>query len=84
MFWLKKGVFGFRVDMAPSVIKGGRNIEALKYFWDKIIGESKKKYADLYEKSDLGKELELTIAERSHNKSLYRQNHDAWEGVFDD
>lgn len=48
------------------------------------LQDFKEKYADLYEKSDLGKELELTIAERSHDKSLYRQNHDAWEGVFDD
>lgn len=48
------------------------------------LQDFKKKYADIYETSDLGKELELTIEERSHEKSLYRQNHNAWDGVFDE
>ena len=45
-FWLGKGADGFRVDLAGNMIKGGRNIDALCYFWNKIIGETKKSFPD--------------------------------------
>lgn len=44
----------------------------------------KKKYADIYAECDLGMELESAIAERNHNKSEWRKNHNVWEGILDD
>ena len=50
-YWLSKGVDGFRVDMANSLVKGcvydsedDRDIEGLKWVWDKIFSAVKKDY----------------------------------------
>lgn len=52
-FWLNKGVDGFRVDMANSLVKGcvynsnrNEDIEGLKWLWDILIGTIKKEYPD--------------------------------------
>ena len=41
-FWLKKGVDGFRVDLANSLVKADKNGEGVKWFWNVVIGEAKK------------------------------------------
>ena len=50
-FWLDKGVDGFRVDMANSLVKGcnydsdkDEDIEGLIWLWDILIGTIKKEY----------------------------------------
>ncbi len=52
-FWLAKGVDGFRVDMAASLIKGSKccsddpkDIEGLIWLWDYFIGNVKKDYPE--------------------------------------
>ena len=52
-FWLAKGVDGFRVDMANSLVKGcvynspdDKDIEGLKWVWDKIFREVKSEYPE--------------------------------------
>ena len=45
-YWLEKGVDGFRVDMAASLIKEDRNREGVRWLWNILIGEAKKKYPD--------------------------------------
>ena len=41
-FWLEKGVDGFRVDLANSLVKADKNGEGVKWFWNIVIGEAKK------------------------------------------
>lgn len=52
-FWLKKGVDGFRVDMANSLVKGctfysdkDEDIEGNRWLWDILIGTIKKEYGE--------------------------------------
>lgn len=52
-FWLKKGVDGFRVDLANSLVKGcvydsdnDEDIEGLKWLWNILIGTIKSEYPD--------------------------------------
>lgn len=52
-FWLHKGVDGFRVDMANSLVKGcvynsprDEDIEGLRWLWNILIGSIKKEYPD--------------------------------------
>ena len=52
-FWLAKGVDGFRVDMANSLVKGcvynsdkDEDVEGLKWLWNILIGTIKKEYPD--------------------------------------
>lgn len=40
LFWLGKGVDGFRVDLASSLVKGG-DVDALAWLWSQIIGKAK-------------------------------------------
>ena len=46
LFWLEKGVDGFRVDLAQSLVKQDRNKEGVRWLWNIIIGEAKKAYPD--------------------------------------
>lgn len=46
LFWLEKGVDGFRVDLAQSLVKQDRNKEGVRWLWNIIIGEVKKAYPD--------------------------------------
>ncbi len=41
-FWLEKGVDGFRVDLANSLVKADKNGEGVKWLWNIVIGEAKK------------------------------------------
>lgn len=43
-FWMQKGIDGFRVDLSGNMIKGGRDLTALKWFYDRVIGKTKEKY----------------------------------------
>lgn len=50
-FWLDKGVDGFRVDMANSLVKGcvynsdnDEDVEGLKWLWNVLIGTIKAEY----------------------------------------
>ncbi len=52
-FWLNKGVDGFRVDMANSLVKGciynsdkEEDVEGLKWLWNILIGTIKEEYPD--------------------------------------
>ena len=52
-FWLNKGVDGFRVDMANSLVKGcnghsekDEDVEGLRWLWGILIGTIKKDYPD--------------------------------------
>ena len=52
-FWLNKGVDGFRVDMANSLVKGcvynsdeDEDVEGLKWLWNILIGTIKAEYPD--------------------------------------
>ncbi len=52
-FYLDKGVDGFRVDMASSLIKGcvwnsdnPKDTEGLRWLWKEILGTLRKEYAD--------------------------------------
>ena len=45
-FWLEKGVDGFRVDMAQSLVKQDRSGEGCRWLWNILIGETKKLYPD--------------------------------------
>jgi maltose alpha-D-glucosyltransferase/alpha-amylase len=52
-FWLKKGVDGFRVDLANSLVKGcvydsdrDEDVEGLKWLWNILIGTIKAEYPD--------------------------------------
>ena len=53
-FWLGKGVDGFRVDLAANMIKGDRNLDALKFFWSYFISEAKKTNPDCIFMSEWG------------------------------
>ena len=41
-FWLEKGVDGFRVDLANSLVKADKDGEGVKWFWNIVIAEAKK------------------------------------------
>lgn len=52
-FWLNKGVSGFRIDLANSLVKdcvynsdNDEDIEGLKWLWDILIGTIKSEYPD--------------------------------------
>lgn len=52
-FWLNKGVDGFRVDMANSLVKdcvydsdNDEDVEGLKWLWNLLIGTIKSEYHD--------------------------------------
>ena len=52
-FWLEKGVDGFRVDMANSLVKGcvynsdnDEDVEGLQWLWKILIGTIKQEYPD--------------------------------------
>lgn len=44
-YWLNRGVDGFRVDMASTLIKGDGGKEALRIFWQEIRSWLEKEYA---------------------------------------
>ena len=53
-FWLNKGVDGFRVDMANSLVKGcvynsdnDEDVEGLKWLWDILIGTIKAEHPEV-------------------------------------
>jgi maltose alpha-D-glucosyltransferase/alpha-amylase len=53
-FWLKKGVDGFRVDLANSLVKGcvynsdnDEDVEGLQWLWNILIGTIKAEYPDV-------------------------------------
>ena len=68
-FWLKRGVDGFRVDLANSLVKGcvfdsdkDEDIEGLIWLWNKMISTIKAEYPDcafisewVYPKNAVGK-----------------------------
>ena len=52
-FWLNKGINGFRVDLANSLVKGcvfdsdkDKDIEGNKWLWEILIGTIKKEYGE--------------------------------------
>lgn len=52
-FWMNKGIDGFRVDMANSLVKGcvydseeDEDIEGNRWLWDILIGTIKKEYGE--------------------------------------
>lgn len=58
-FYLDKGIDGFRVDMASSVVKGGatfnendpfndsdEGLDGVKWFWNEVLGTLRKEYKD--------------------------------------
>ena len=45
-FYLKKGVDGFRVDMAASLVKADFDRKGVRWLWNEMIGEVKKDYPD--------------------------------------
>ena len=52
-FWLAKGIDGFRVDLANSLVKGcvynsdkDEDVAGLKWLWGKLIGRIKSEYPD--------------------------------------
>lgn len=59
-FWLEKGVAGFRVDLSGNMIKGGRDLTALKWFYDKIIGKTKEKHPNVIFLAEWGDPLSST------------------------
>lgn len=46
-FWLKRGVDGFRVDLADSLVKNDENKEATIEIWKYMISTIKKEYPDI-------------------------------------
>lgn len=46
LFWLEKGVAGFRVDIANSLVKGDINGEGCAYVWNYILGKVREKKKD--------------------------------------
>lgn len=53
-FWLDRGVDGFRIDLASSIVKGAdrcgedeESIAGLKYAWDRILTPLRKDYDNL-------------------------------------
>lgn len=53
-FWLNKGIDGFRVDLANSLVKGciydsddDKDIEGLRWLWNILIGTIKKEYPNV-------------------------------------
>jgi maltose alpha-D-glucosyltransferase/alpha-amylase len=46
-FWLSKGVDGFRVDMAESLVKNDENKDATSGIWRSIFQEIRPKYKDV-------------------------------------
>ena len=46
-FWMSKGVDGFRVDMADSLVKNDEEKTATIEVWQDIIGDVKKEYPDI-------------------------------------
>lgn len=59
-FWLDKGVDGFRVDLANSLIKGKYDREAYKWLWGYFIGNAKKKNPDVIFMSEWGNPSDST------------------------
>ncbi|MBQ6830866.1 MAG: glycosylase [Clostridia bacterium] len=54
-FWLKKGVDGFRVDMAPSIIKGDTiEKKCACEVWTKIFGKVREEYPEAIFVSEWG------------------------------
>ncbi len=54
-FWAKKGVDGFRVDMANSLVKGcvwnsdkDEDIEGLKWVWSKILPQMRREFPNIF------------------------------------
>ena len=46
LYWLEKGIDGFRVDLAQSLVKQDRNKQGVRWLWNIIIGAAKEKYPD--------------------------------------
>ena len=82
-FWLKKGVDGFRVDLANSLVKADKNGEGVKWFWNIVISEAKKvnpdccflaEWGDPIKAAECGFDLDyLCHATQSYNE-LFRSD----------
>ena len=46
LFWRKKGIFGFRFDLGPSLVKNCRTPEPLAWLWGKIFDGVRQEYPD--------------------------------------
>jgi maltose alpha-D-glucosyltransferase/alpha-amylase len=88
-FWLDKGVDGIRCDMANSLVKGciynsdnDKDIEGLKWVWDKIFAVIRPKYPDrvfiaewIYPLNSVGKcdfDLDFFSHDTQEYNSLFR------------
>ena len=46
LFWRRKGVYGFRFDLGPSLVKNCQSPEPLAWVWGKIFEGVKKEFPD--------------------------------------
>lgn len=74
-FWLQRGVDGFRVDLADSLVKNDENKEATIEIWKYMISTIKKEYPDImfvsewnnpYQSLEAGFDCDFVL-DRAHN-----------------
>ena len=85
-FWLDKGVAGFRVDLANSLVKDcvpnsdkDEDVEGLKWLWQKMIGQIKSEYPEagfvaewVYPSNSVGK-CGFDLDYLGHDKQEYNE-----------
>ncbi len=79
-FWLKKGVAGFRVDMAASLIKNNTDSSALKWLWNIFFESVKKDYPDVVFISEWG-DPRVAVGEIGFNIDYMLHENPHWNSL---
>ncbi len=80
-FWLQKGVDGFRVDMAASLIKNCKNVESLKWLWNIFFSEIKKEYPQAVFISEWG-DPKIAVGEIGFDVDYILHENDGWNSLY--
>ncbi len=80
-FWMNRGVCGFRVDMAASLIKNTEDITAIKWLWGEMFSKIKAEFPDIIFISEWG-DPKVAVGEIGFDIDYTYHETEVWNSLF--